>query len=146
MERARERGLDHLLVHNLESYPYPDQVHEYASSGYDIVMCVGVMDFISNPLGFLRHARSLMRQPPKPSSSDASASAAEPERAPAVLCLTLPERHAHSDLSSFSRQEMQDLFQECGLQVERHQRLFGYRDSVSQLVQFYHGWLVTIAT
>lgn len=158
LDKAAERKFDTLVKHDLEAYPYPTTLKP---ATFDAVVCVGVMDFIRDPRAFMVHARSFMKPARtavvgavngKNAGAGASATTAAATSAasfdmslPAsVLGITIPERHPHSDLSSFSRAEMETLFRETGFLVERHERFMGYFDSNSGLVQYYHGWLCTM--
>jgi hypothetical protein len=122
LKQAEKRGYNELLAHDLEVYPYPDVV---SCSLFDAVVCVGVMDFIRDPATFLSYSRTLLRGEQS------------------VLGITLPEQHDHSDLSSFSENDMRSLFQKTGFKVERHERFMGYKDSKSGMIQYYHGWILT---
>ena len=167
LDRARSRKFSQLLTHNLESYPYPHADSLLMPGSFDVVVCVGVMDFISNPRAFLQHARSFLKKsspevlsaapslPTHPVAADfvhgdGGVSNGAPRGAiatllpTAVLGVTMPEWHSHSDLSSFSRLEMEDLLRDCGFLVERHERFMGYHDSKSGLIQYYHGWLCVL--
>ncbi|KAI3653271.1 hypothetical protein MP228_001218 [Amoeboaphelidium protococcarum] len=125
--RAKERlNFRELIQHDLESYPYPDALRGQA---YDILLCVGVMDFIRDPVAFLGNAARFMK-------SESS-----------ILCLTMPEHLPDSlkqELSSFSRAEMESLFHSVGLKIERHGKCIGYKDSESGVVRTYHLWILTI--
>ncbi len=112
-------------VHDLECYPYPESIKEGA---FDLIVCVGVMEFIHNPLGFLSYARRFLRRKQNQLTR---------------MAVTLPERHAHSELSSFSRAEMEALVRQSGFYVERHECCVGYVDSQSGLVQMYHAFLLS---
>jgi SAM-dependent methyltransferase len=134
LEKARKRDYERLIVHNLESYPYDEQSIPPAT--FDAVVCVGVMDFIVGPRAFLKYIRGLLK--PNGASADG-------EPLPrSVLGLTLPERHSYSDLSSFTRMEMEQLLRGSGYLIERHERFIGYQDSQTGREQYYHGWLCTL--
>jgi hypothetical protein len=154
LEKAQERGFDQLVLHDLERYPYPEQDSFLHLHSFDAIVCVGVMDFIQNPRQFLLHTRQYMKmnrdrhsqyhQPyyASPVAVESKARSSSDHRS--VFGLTLPERHPHSDLSSFSRSEMEQLLRECGFWVERHERFMGYTDSQSGNIQYYHGWLCVL--
>lgn len=144
LEKARKRSYEHLHVLDLEQYPYNNQ--QFPESNYDALVCVGVMDFIKDPLQFLTYIRRFMKPHLKPQDSSGGGSSANEALPQSVIGLTLPERHPHSDLSSFSRSEMEELLRRCGFFVERHERILGYRDSKTNQVQYYHGWLCTLAS
>lgn len=136
LDKARSRGFKHLITHNLETRPYPHSQDILAKSSFHCVVCVGVMDFIREPRAFLIHARSMMIQNYQSEDGHTLINS--------CIGLTLPEKHQHSDLSSFDRKQMEKLLKACGFSVERHERFMGYQDSQSGLVQFYHGWLCTL--
>lgn len=84
------------------------------------------MDFIREPLEFLKYASEFMAQD-------------------GVMCLTMPEHLPPSeqqDLSSFSLAEMHKLFADASLWVERHGQCVGYRDSETGVVRWYHLWML----
>ncbi len=122
---AAKRGVAS-QVHDLERYPYPDNLQH---DSFDFAVCVGVMDFIRDPHTFLTNARRFLRRQ-RPDISR--------------MALTLPERHEHSELSSFSRAEMEVLVRKSGFFVERHERCVGYVDSQSGQVQMYHAFLLSV--
>ena len=150
LDRAKERTLfKQLLVHDLESFPYPADI---TPGSFDVVVCVGVMDFIQRPREFVTYINQFMR----PHQSLLFEAGSDDKRQQntktftstlpmSVLGITLPERHTHSDLSSFSRSEMERLLRDAGFYIERHERFTGYQDSKSGLVQYYHGWLCVLA-
>jgi 2-polyprenyl-3-methyl-5-hydroxy-6-metoxy-1,4-benzoquinol methylase len=125
LDKATERGIE-CVVHDLESFPYPSRV---PLASFDFIVCVGVMDFIRSPVAFIKHARGYLKQ-----------------NARSRLALSLPERHAHSELSSFTRADMEVLFRDAEMYVERHERLVGYTDSQSGQVQMYHVYVCSLAT
>lgn len=70
LEIARQKGFDELILHNLEEYPYPDtlsrkSISEISNNGedglFDILVCVGVMDFIKDPKVFLEYISGFMK-------------------------------------------------------------------------------------
>lgn len=143
LEKARKRAYDELLVHNLESYPFDEQTIPPAS--FSVIVCVGVMDFIVGPRAFLKYIRGLLKPSVVPPLDPSGAETTSEPQPQAVLGITLPERHSYSDLSSFTRMEMEQLLRSSGYWIERHERFIGYRDSQTGRVQYYHGWLCTLA-
>lgn len=119
LEKAKLRPFVNLIQHNLEDFPYPLQ-HKF-----NVVVCIGVMDFIERPREFLTYIKQSLLNPG------------------GLLGISIPERHAFSDLSSFSRTEMDRLILEGGFSIERHERVNGYTDSQSGNRQFYHVFLLS---
>ena len=124
LNRASQRGYHQVIVHDLEERPYPSQLK---MSSFNVVLCVGVMDFIKEPVNFLNYCKQFLTSG-------------------GLVGLTLPERHQHSDLSSFSEDEMRQLLiDQAGFsRIIRHDRFMGYRDSVTGNIQYYHGWLCEV--
>ncbi|KAJ3305190.1 hypothetical protein HDV03_001952 [Kappamyces sp. JEL0829] len=91
---------------------------------YDVILCVGVLDFVADVAGMLGCFSRLL----SPACF-------------ACVALTLPET-ANETLNHFNDLEMQAMIAQAGLKVVRQEKLLGYRDSETDIVTFYRGFLL----
>ncbi|KXS16824.1 S-adenosyl-L-methionine-dependent methyltransferase [Gonapodya prolifera JEL478] len=120
LEKAAKRGsFRNLICGDIErELRFPDV--------YDGVVCVGVMDFVRDPEQLLRRVFELV----KPGHFG-------------VFGVTFPELDETSELSAFTRSEMEKLIRRTDWYIERHERFPGYKDSQSNAITAYHGFLLS---
>ncbi|KAI8810729.1 S-adenosyl-L-methionine-dependent methyltransferase [Cladochytrium replicatum] len=116
LERARKHPFKQVRCQDVEA---PLEFDE----PFNAIVCIGVMDFIKNPSALLSEISK--RLYPGPAS---------------CFGVTLPES---GDLNAFTLPQMMTLVEDAGFQVARHEQLFGYKDSQTGEIAYYHGFLLT---
>ncbi|ORZ36768.1 S-adenosyl-L-methionine-dependent methyltransferase [Catenaria anguillulae PL171] len=121
LDRARALPFASLTCANIEQ-PLPYPVHYFHA-----IVCVGVMDFIHDPVSLLHQLRNV--------TADG-----------ALLGLTMPEKQSgaggEDELNGWTRGQMDELIRRGGWWVERHERVLGYVDSQLGKPVWYHAWLM----
>ncbi len=116
LEKARAYPFKDLVLQNVEE---PWRV----PGPFDIIVCVGVFDFIREPGPFLAQAYAAMHKGGR-----------------GCFGLTFPESGL---MAKYSVKRCQALLAQHGFFIERHQRFFGYLDSETGETVHYHGFLLT---
>ncbi len=134
LDKAAKLPFHSLAVTDIESDAWSTANGNVASIGYDIILCIGVLDFVKDPVALLQKAKSLLSIRSK--SSQDNTPLLKPR-----FGLTLPQG---GDMNSFSRQQMEDMIAKCGFFVERHEVFMGYQDSATGEQVHYHGYLLSV--
>lgn len=137
LSHASQRPFHSLHCLDIES-PLPFPLHSF-----DIILMIGVSDFIRNPPNLLRSIKNMLS--PR-----------------GIFGITLPESHppSHSTVTNsqpqkkiddetptnaYTRSEMESLLRSSGFWVERHEKVLGYKDSKSGEITWYHCFLCSVA-
>jgi SAM-dependent methyltransferase len=115
LDRAARYPFKKLLCMDIEALDISQQ--------FDIIVCVGVLDFISQPREFLTNVAQLLKPDPR-----------------SRVGLTFPEG---GDMHSYTSLQIQQLLTSAGFTIEKHEKFFGYTDSASNDSVYYHGYLLS---
>lgn len=112
LEKARKLPFTNLKQQNIESFPLP--------SPYDAVICIGVIDFIREPLLLFQEVKRIINTN-------------------GLFGFTAPNS---GDLNRFSKSELVDLAIQAQFKVLEYDLFHGYNDSSSNEAVKYHGMLL----
>ncbi|KAJ3171930.1 hypothetical protein HDU87_008180 [Geranomyces variabilis] len=122
LEKAKKYPFRSLICQDIESpLPFLSSTHKT----FDAVICVGVIDFISDPAALLTTVRNAL----------------SPSRG-SCFGLTIPQS---GDLNAFGSDDaVRELVEDAGFVVLKHELIFGYEDSETKEVIHYHGLLLGV--
>ena len=112
IEKARSRAFEALHCRNLEKrWPV-------AASSFDVVIAVGIMEYIMHPDKLLRRAYAAMN----------------PD---GLLAITIPRRQRFAPIRSHTKRDACDFFREAKLRVLRCERFPGWGYDATRTVDYY---------
>ncbi|KAJ3156426.1 hypothetical protein HDU89_004208 [Geranomyces variabilis] len=126
LEKAKKYPFRSLICQDIESpLPFLSSTNNH----FDAVICVGVIDFISNPAALLTTVRNALT----PSSHGGGG---------ACFGLTIPQS---GELNAYGSDDaVRALVEAAGFVVLKHELIFGYEDSETKEVVHYHGLLLGV--
>lgn len=136
------------------SYPFHalhcqdiEQPLDFPDNSYDVVVCVGVMDFIVLAKPFLQQVARVLRPdgifgvtfPERRQPAEAGGD--QPKMMDGTV---LREETDCEELSAYDSREACNLLTSCGFKVHRKERFLGYVDSENGRPTHYYGYLLGI--